>query len=269
VIVKNSRAATTLVDDKNRVNTTMPSEPLEKNNIPNKPVQSNNIADESLSNKNENQPVAKSTLQEEDKNKVSAIVNPVNKNKKSPAKKSNSFFASLSTGPDVSAAGVEKSGKIKFTIGAGLGYNFGNRLTLRTGFYSGRKLYNASPDEYHPPASFWTYYPNLKNVEADCKVYEIPVLLSYNFGNSIKQSWSATAGLSSYLMKRETYNYTYKDLSGQYQYKSWTIYDQNKHYFSVLTLAAGYRRNISNTFLCRRAIYEDPIKRHWLWKDQT
>jgi hypothetical protein len=49
-------------------------------------------------------------------------------------------------------------------------------------------------------------------------------------------------------MKRETYHYYYKDQLGQDRYKSWTIFNENKHYFSVLTLSAGYQRNINKTF---------------------
>ena len=152
-----------------------------------------------------------------------------NKIQKKSGKKTNSFFITLSLAPDISGTGViDNPGTMKITSGAGMGYAF-NKFTLRTGFYSARKIYTASPNDYHPPASFWNYYPNLKSIDADCKVYEIPLLLSYNFGNSTKQNWSATAGLSSYLMKRETYHYTYKNQWGQPQYKSWTIYNKNKH----------------------------------------
>ncbi|MBK5273380.1 MAG: hypothetical protein JJE22_20450, partial [Bacteroidia bacterium] len=178
----------------------------------------------------------------------SVFLNSSDISRKQRDKKKNTFFLSFSTAPDVSVAGSGKAGKLKFTYGAGLGFTYHNKFTLRTGFYTGRKIYSASPGEYHPPASFWSYYPNLENVDADCRVYEIPLLLSYNFGNSLKQNWFGTAGLSSYLMKRETYQYTYKNASGQYMYNDWTINNQNKHYFSVLTLSAGYQRNINQTF---------------------
>ena len=137
---------------------------------------------------------------------------------------------------------------MKLMLGGGIGYTFQNRFTVRTGLYSSRKIYSAAPYEYHPPDYFWQFYPDLTEVDADCKVLEIPLSLSYNFSSSARQSWFGTAGLSSYLMKRETYDYQYKNSSGQPQNWQSTIYNVNKHYFSVLTLSGGYQRKINNTF---------------------
>jgi hypothetical protein len=188
----------------------------------------------------------KSATRKNDSAVVAAIV-PAKKNL-GIAKKRNSFFVSLSAGPDISALGVRSLGKITMTYGAGIGFSFHDKFSIRTGFYSARKIYTASPDEYHPPSSFWTYYPNLKKVDADCRVFEIPLLVSYNFNNSGKYSLYGTLGISSYLMKRETYDYLYKNSSGQLVNRKYTIRDKNHHYFSVLTLAGGYRRKINNTF---------------------
>jgi hypothetical protein len=163
-------------------------------------------------------------------------------------KKSNSFFLSLSAGPDISFAGLDELGKMKLLAGGGIGYTFKNKFTLRTGFYTARKIYSAQPYQYHTSGSQWVGNYKLEQVDADCRVYEIPVLLSYNFSHSAKQNWLATTGISSYLMKRETYNYQYKNSTGQVYTHKWTLRDKNKHYFSVLTLSGGYQRNINNTF---------------------
>jgi hypothetical protein len=179
--------------------------------------------------------------------KTDATSPSVAKKTKTSIKKSNSFFLSLSTGPDISFAGLEHLGKIKLLAGAGFGYTFRNKFILRTGFYTARKIYSAQPYQYHT-----TGIPNpnytLQRVDADCRVYEIPLLLSYNFSHSVRQSWFATAGVSSYLMKRETYNYQYKNSTGQVYTHQWTLKDKNKHYFSILTLSGGYQQKINNTF---------------------
>jgi hypothetical protein len=169
------------------------------------------------------------------------------KKAKSGIKKNNSFFLSLSTGPDISFPGLDDLGKTKLIAGAGIGYTFKNKFTLRAGFYTGRKIYSAQPYQYHTTG---TPNPNytLERVDADCRVYEIPILLSYNFNHSVRQSWFATAGVSSYLMKRETYDYHYKSSTGQVYTHQWTFRDENKHYFSVLTLSGGYQRKINSTF---------------------
>jgi hypothetical protein len=180
---------------------------------------------------------------------TSLVQNPPGKKEKNKIKKRNTFFFTVSAGPDVSFTGNDKLGKIKLLAGAGLGYTFKDRLTIRSGFYSSRKIYTSSPGSYHPPDYFWSYYPYMEKIDGDNKVYEIPLSLSYNFGHSSKQNWLVSAGISSYFMKKETYNCFYKYTAGGATYqKKWTIQDENKHYFSVLTLSGGYQKNIGKSF---------------------
>lgn len=170
------------------------------------------------------------------------------KNKKK-TNKPNSLFFSLSAGPDFSFVSSGKIGKTKLLGGAGIGYTIKEKFTLRTGFYTARKIYSALPKDYNAPPDFYQYYPYLESVDADCRVYEIPLTVSYNFGRSDRQNWFVSAGVSSYLMKRETYDYFYKvsPTSPVYSQK-WTVPDKNNHFFSVLNLSAGYQRNIGKRF---------------------
>jgi len=152
------------------------------------------------------------------------------------------FFVSVSIGPDLSKVG-DNTGEVRFTYGAGIGYQISKRFSVRTGFYAGRKVYTADPEDYHPPTNFWGYYPNLESIDANCKVYDIPVTVDYKISSNKKQSWFVSAGLSSFLMKEETYDYYFKpNYSPTYITYSKTINNQNKHYFSVLNLSGGYTR---------------------------
>lgn len=168
--------------------------------------------------------------------------------KKKPKKNvAGNFGITLSAGPDLSFIELNKLGKATLIYGAGLSYNFKKRITVRAGFYSSKKIYSATPDQYTYQSGYT--YPNLYNIDAVCKVYEIPVSLSYNFGQRKKHNWFGNVGLSSFLMKTEDYDYNYKvPYYGQgytyYTYKS-AIKDKNKHYFAVLTLSAGYQYNFS------------------------
>ncbi|MDZ4792666.1 MAG: hypothetical protein SGI83_00150 [Bacteroidota bacterium] len=179
------------------------------------------------------------------KNENKSVVQDKAKKEKNKRKKNNSFLFTLSAGPDVSFTGNDQLGRMKLLGGVGIGYSFNNRLIIRTGFYSGRKVYTASPEAYHPPEEFYTYYPYLEKINADCKVYEIPLTFSYNLSRSAKNSFIATAGLSSFLMKKETYDYTYKYTpTGPSYQRQLTIDNEYKHFFSVLTFSGGYQRNI-------------------------
>ncbi len=155
------------------------------------------------------------------------------------------FGLSFSVGPEISFVGSNKPGKTTLSYGIGLGYTFAKRITLQTGFYVTRKIYSADSANYHPPGQFWSYYPNMQNIEANCKVFEIPVALLYNFRQKGNHNWFAGTAISSYLMKKETYDYEFKTAAGQTNYRSNTITDKNKQYFSVMTLSGGYQYNIS------------------------
>ncbi len=160
----------------------------------------------------------------------------------------NSFSLHLSAGPDVSAVNINNVGSFNLLYGAGLGYKIGKRWQIRTGFYSVKKVYGAKPSDYHPPSFFWNLYPDLEDINADCRVNEVPLIVSYTFSQNAKKSWFGAAGISSYFMKRETYNYFSKPTPGGYQHASYTIRNKNTHYLSSLRLSAGYERKFNNTF---------------------
>lgn len=154
----------------------------------------------------------------------------------------NKFSISLSMGPDISAVGIDKPGRVQFQYGIGVAYALTSNLAIRTGFYAGDKKYDADSADYHMP------YPihKLEKVEADCYVFEIPLSLVYHFRPEKKQSWFVSGGVSSYIMKRETYGYYYKNSWGQSQYYDRTYKNENTHLFSVIGLSGGYQHRLSD-----------------------
>lgn len=199
------------------------------------------------------EPVKVKEDKKENEVKEKEVVVTENKPSSSPDKKKSkkniagNFGITLSAGPDMSFIELNKPGKATLIYGAGLSYNFKKRIIIRAGFYASKKIYSATPDQYTFQPGYT--YPYLYDVDAVCKVYEIPVSLSYNFWQRKKHNWFGNVGLSSFLMKTEDYDYNYKvPYYGQgytyYTYKS-AIKDKNKHYFAVLTLSAGYQYNLS------------------------
>ncbi len=166
------------------------------------------------------------------------------------SKKTSYFFVFASAAPDVSyTSNAGNAGALKLAAGGGIGYSYKGKLGIRAGFFTARKEYTAPPDAYHGNAAFYSYYPNLQSIDGNCKVYEIPVLLTYHFGQAKQHEWFAGAGLSSYLMKTETYTYFYKpNPGGPVVNRSYSISNKNKHYFSVLDLSAGYTRKLGKSF---------------------
>lgn len=189
----------------------------------------------------------------EEKKKVTGLTDKQEPEKKKeqpqPAKKSEektkkgfaaNFGITASAGTDISYVNLGNPGKATFTYGAGLSYAAGKHLMVRSGFYVSKKVYAADPSEYGG-----TIYPYLTKIDGDCKVYEIPVSVSYNFGEKKKHNFFAGTGLSSFFMKKEYYNYTYKAPGGSVYYYDKTVDNKNKHVLSVLTFSGGYRYNVS------------------------
>jgi hypothetical protein len=78
-------------------------------------------------------------------------------------------------------------------------------------------------------------------------VIDIPVNIRYAL--VVKQPYTiyVSAGLSSYLMLSEKYNYVY-DVDDTYLRKSWEVTNENKHYFKVYNLSVGYERKVGKRF---------------------
>lgn len=236
--------------------TTLPSEVIPdapKNNMSEEAVkkQTDLVEDGKEKQKDVMPPVADKETQKTDK-KDEPAKDPVTPPAATPKKKKEkkhtetALAFTLSAGPDISYVG-SRLGKWQPVVGAGLSYTFAKRFTLRTGFYTASKIYSASPEDYKPKSPPPT--PQfLKLIDAKCKVYEIPVTLAYQFVKSKNSSWFAAAGLSSYIMKEEKYDYLYEYTGGSTWTYNWDLKNKNKHMFSVLSLSAGYTRNLGRTF---------------------
>jgi hypothetical protein len=74
----------------------------------------------------------------------------------------------------------------------------------------------------------------------------VPLLVNYNFSRNQNHQWFVAAGVASYFMKKEDYDYISKSPSGQTSYNNYTIRNENQHYFSSLKLSAGYEKKLSS-----------------------
>lgn len=176
--------------------------------------------------------------------KQNPVTAAVSKKEKKDRRFSNNFALTISTGADMSFIELNNPGKVQPLYGAGAAYTIGKRLKISSGLYVSKKVYDAAPYQYKFPNG--ATYPNLKEINADCNIYEIPLNVYYNFKQHKKHNWFAGAGLSSLLMKKEHYNYQYKTPAGQWYSYARTVTNENNHYFSVVTLSGGYQYKLSN-----------------------
>lgn len=143
------------------------------------------------------------------------------------------FEGGITIGPDVNIASSMKMGRIGLSTGIILRYHFNNRWSIQTGAIYTKKLYGATPDDYH-----FDYPVTYTKIDADCNVLDVPLNLSYAFSEGSRDRWSVVAGASSYFMLNEKYDYYYANGTK----RSHEFKNQNQHYFSVLNLGVSWER---------------------------
>ena len=74
-------------------------------------------------------------------------------------------------------------------------------------------------------------------------MWEIPLNIRYNFSKSERMKWFATAGLSTYLMSREYYDFN-ETGGGALWGGSWDIRKPSQNWFSIVNISAGFEQHI-------------------------
>lgn len=159
--------------------------------------------------------------------------------KKQKSKRANSLpvSLSLSVGPEFNSSGAVIGGKKGFSAGLGVSVGIAKRFSLQSGINYSAKDYAAEAYEYKFRNE--KIKPLISEVDASCAVLEIPIQLSYHLLNDANRSVDINAGMSSYFMLKENYNFRYTAESGikdrQQQFNN-----KNQHYFGVVDLSATY-----------------------------
>jgi len=168
---------------------------------------------------------------------------------KASQKKKNSFvYAGLMAAPDLSTVKFQHMDGVGTTFSLMLGYQFNKKWAVETGVSVDRKKYYTSA-EYFDKKGLSGIRQGWEPTDMDgtCYMWEIPINVRYNFSQNDKTSWFATAGLSTYFMTSENYNYQYN------YYTPWgsgtgtsnlDVKKPSNYWFSIINLSAGYEHRI-------------------------
>jgi hypothetical protein len=179
-----------------------------------------------------------SSLSDTATNKKAAAKTKKTKNKQS------YFYAGVLAAPDMSMVKFQSVKGVGFTGGVLLGYAINHKWAVETGLYLDRKKYYTQGEYFSRkniplPSSY-----NILTVDGSCNMLEIPLNVRYNIGSGVgKVNWFATAGMSSYLMSREAYNYAYEWI-GIYGNSFYTYKQPSRYWFSVINLSLGYEHTL-------------------------
>jgi len=171
------------------------------------------------------------------------------------------FYIGLETGIDATTVKFQKVKNAGSGYGLLLGYELNKKWSIETGIFRDKKLYYTEGQYFSKEKLYVPSNSDITDVNGDCKMYEIPVALKYNLPSK-KSQWFVTAGVSSYFMKNEDYNYDYYYYNTGYtvtRYKSYTA--STSSFFSVAQLTGGYSRHLGKIVDLRIEPYvKIPIK---------
>lgn len=146
----------------------------------------------------------------------------------------------LTAGPEWSMVRGKGAGAPGVNMGILLQYRLGRRWYVESGALLASKIYSARPSDYHPPVN--NPYYTILSVNATCRVLDVPVNLRYDVYQGNSDRFFVSGGLSSFWMKEEEYTYKYRQ-NGNVSSREWSIYNQNRHLFSIANVAFGYEKS--------------------------
>jgi hypothetical protein len=159
-------------------------------------------------------------------------------------KKSSHGYIGVLGAPDFSTVHFQSMKGVGTTFGVLLGYSFNKRWAVETGLSLDRKRYYTAGEYFSTEkVTMPTGYTKLLNVDGTCNMWEIPVNVRYNFTTSPRMKWFATAGLSTYLMTSENYEYQVRNNWNTVD-SYWDIHKPSRYWFSIVNLSAGFEQRI-------------------------
>lgn len=170
------------------------------------------------------------------KGKIPGIKDPV-------FKKKSRFVLSILAAPDLTS--VQKSGQSSLSGGFGIEATviLTKKISVTTGASYAKKIYDSDFSLYKPNTDY-VFGIKPTNIHANCDVIDIPINLNYKVFNGRRNSISVSTGLSSYLMLKEKYSYSY---NGAYQGPAdFEVRNENQHYLGIANVGVEFQHKINN-----------------------
>ncbi|WP_170971080.1 porin family protein [Ilyomonas limi] len=155
--------------------------------------------------------------------------------------KAKGLYAGAAAGLDVTAVKFREVEKPGYSAALVVGYRINNHWSVESGLMWDNKNYY-SPGEYFDrkrtdiPTTTYIHY-----VYGTCRMYEVPLNIKYDFNSKKLSGFYVSAGLSSYIMKKENYEYHATGSSGNYYVGKRAYKNSTNNLFSVANISGGYQ----------------------------
>ncbi|MDZ7934779.1 MAG: hypothetical protein U5M51_07435 [Emticicia sp.] len=174
---------------------------------------------------------------------IIAFENPVKETPFVPKSSQQSFKKGLyfrfGVSPDISLVTMNEMTKSGNNTAFLLEYRFNNRLSVQGGVLRSMKYYDAYPESYEWPAN-WGSPPKITDINATCKMLDIPLNIRYDISQKKLSRFFVSAGATSYIMLNEKHVYNYENPADpKIMWKTWEG-KTAPSYLGALNFSAGY-----------------------------
>jgi hypothetical protein len=166
---------------------------------------------------------------------------PVRKVKQEPAHLKTGLYYGLIASPDLTTVKFQRTSNVGYNVGLLAGFRFNKRLAVETGVIYERKYYYSTGKYFSTKKTEWPDNMKILDIDGWCNMYEIPLNVRYTFATRSKSSWYVNAGISSYIMNKQGYNYSY-EYYGTPGNRDWVYKKTTKDWVSNIHLGVGYER---------------------------
>ena len=153
------------------------------------------------------------------------------------------IYAGIVAGPDFSSVKLQPIEKAGLNFGVVAGYRINKNFSIETGFLHAKKQYNSKGQYFSTINIHLPEYSYIEHVKGDCNMWELPLNLNYSFSKKGRSAWFISAGVSAYLMYKDSYNFDIEKNGEIYPYsKEYNLHD-NK-FPAVINIGGGYTYHI-------------------------
>ncbi len=184
-----------------------------------------------------------------------------NAKKKKPSNKKG-FYYGITAAPDISRIKGQEVKGTGYSAGIIAGYQLNAHWSVEVGLLWSRKKYFTDGKYFSKEGAQIPSTVDITWLNGGCNMFEFPLLARYDLSVK-KNTFFATAGLISYMMKKEDYKYGAWAGPGPWYYEGERKYDRSgDHLFSNLQLSAGYKFSLSPKMNIRIEPYlKAPLKK--------
>lgn len=169
------------------------------------------------------------------------------------------FYAGIVLGPDFSLVKSQQITHTGSTTGIIAGLQLSKKWAVETGAWWAMKNYYSAGEYFSTAKIPMPYNAKIITVDGSCNMIELPLNVRYNVLQKTKSGWFLSAGLSSYLMKKEEYTYLYERNNVQYNVSK-SYKNSSRDWFSVMNISGGYQHQMGKAVLRIEPYIKLPLK---------